>query len=148
MKIRNEQEMMELGENLAKLNKKFVQSGDLAKVMELVGDVGVGKTTLVRGLAKGLGVQEAVTSPSFTISRVYALPGGGNLVHYDFYRLGEPGLMAEDLAEALAEPKNVVVVEWAGGVTEVLPEGRLQVEISYNDDGTREVECREGGEDE
>ena len=148
MKIRNEQEMMELGENLAKLNKKFVQSGDLAKVIELVGDVGVGKTTLVRGLAKELGVQEAVTSPSFTISRVYALPGGGNLVHYDFYRLGEPGLMVEDLAEVLAEPKNVVVVEWAGGVTEVLPEGRLQVEISYNDDGTREVECREGGEDE
>ena len=58
-----------------------------ASVIELVGDVGAGKTTFVKGLAKALGVSEPVSSPSFTISKTYALPDGGNLVHYDFYRL-------------------------------------------------------------
>lgn len=113
--------------------------GGSAVVVELVGDVGAGKTTLTRGLAEGLGVKEPVTSPSFTISKVYALPGGGRLVHYDFYRLGEPGLMAEDLQENLAEPGNVVVVEWGESVGDLLPKERVTVRVEYNDDGTREV---------
>lgn len=129
MKISSEQEMIELAGHAPR-----------ASVIELVGDVGAGKTTFVKGLAKALGVSEPVSSPSFTISKTYALPDGGNLVHYDFYRLNEPGLMMEDLAENIAEPRNVVVVEWGESVAEVLPQERLKVTISYNDDGTREVE--------
>ena len=87
----------------------------------------------------GWGVTEAVTSPSFTISKAYALPDGGRLVHYDFYRLNDPGLMAEDLEENLADKRNVVVIEWGESVGEILPEERMRVEIKYNEDGTREV---------
>ena len=138
MKINSEQEMVECGKKLA---KELVSrcSTDGAMVIELVGDVGAGKTTLTRGLATGLGVKEAVTSPSFTISKAYALPRGGKLVHYDFYRLSEPGLMVEDLAENLQDKRNVVVIEWGESVAEILPEKHLRVEIRYNDDGTREV---------
>lgn len=108
-------------------------------VIELFGDVGAGKTTFVRGLAEGLGVKEPITSPSFTISKSYAIPGGGTLVHYDFYRLGDPGLMAEDLAENLDTPDSIVVVEWADSVSDLLPGDHQKIEIKYRDDGTREV---------
>ena len=128
--------MLEYGKKLA---EKLGSGRDFAVVIEMVGDVGTGKTTLTRGLAEGLGVEEPVTSPSFTISKAYALPDGGRLVHYDFYRLSEPGLMREDLEEALGDPANVVVVEWGESVADLLPEKHIRVEIDYNDDGTREV---------
>lgn len=132
MKIRSEKEMVQYGREMASGLKR-------PAAIELVGDVGTGKTTFVRGLAEGLGVAETVTSPSFMISKSYALPDGGELVHYDFYRLGDPGLMAEDLGEKIAGEKNVVVVEWGDSVAEVLPEGHMVVRFSYADDG-REVD--------
>ena len=108
-------------------------------VIELVGDVGAGKTTLVRGFAKGLGVSDEVTSPSFTISKSYACEKGKILTHYDFYRLKEPGIMMEDLEEKLNDPRQIVVIEWGESVGDLLPEGHKVINIIYNDDGTREV---------
>ncbi len=108
-------------------------------VIELIGDVGVGKTTFVRGFAKGLGVKEPITSPSFTISKSYAGANNITLTHYDFYRLQDPGLMADDLAESIAMPKNIVIVEWANSVDNFLPKDRTKITIKYNKDGTREV---------
>lgn len=131
MNIRSEQEMLELG-------RRYASDLVFPAVIELVGDVGAGKTTFVRGLAEGLGVKEPVTSPSFTISKTYALPEGGRLVHYDFYRLPEPGLMADDLAENLADEKNVVVIEWGESVNDLLPKKHSRVEIKYSEEG-REV---------
>ncbi|MBO7131763.1 tRNA (adenosine(37)-N6)-threonylcarbamoyltransferase complex ATPase subunit type 1 TsaE [Candidatus Saccharibacteria bacterium] len=119
MKIKSEQEMLDFGESFA----------GKANVIELIGDVGAGKTTFVRGLAKGLGIKEPVTSPSFTISKSYALKDGGFLVHYDFYRLSDPGLMAEDLQENLANPKNVIVIEWGESIKDLLPKNHTIIEI-------------------
>ena len=142
MRINSEQEMMEYGGRLARelleLKGKRM-TGDLAVLVELVGDVGAGKTTLVRGLAEGLGVKEPVTSPSFTISKSYALPGGGRLVHYDFYRLKDPGLMIEDLQDVLDDRDNIVVVEWGESVADFLPEGRRIIRIEYNEAGGRDL---------
>ena len=131
MKISSEKEMLDFASNFAK-------SLSLPAVIELVGDVGAGKTTFTRGLAKGLGVESPVTSPSFTISKRYALPGG-SLVHYDFYRLPDPGLMADDLADVLSEKNTVVVVEWGGSISDLLPENHHKIEIKLNEDGSREV---------
>lgn len=119
--------------------RDFAKDLSAGSVLELVGDVGSGKTTFVRGLAAGLGVKDFVTSPSFTISKSYALPGGGQFVHYDFYRLSDPGLIAEDLAEAMSVPENIIVVEWGESVGDVLPEGRTKLLFKYLDDGSREV---------
>ena len=119
MKIHSEQEMLDFGKNFA--NK--------AHIIELIGDVGAGKTTFVRGLAKGLGIKEPITSPSFTISKTYALKNGGSLIHYDFYRLSDPGLMADDLQENLSNPKNIIVIEWGESVKDLLPENHTTIEI-------------------
>ena len=128
--------MLELGRRLA-----FDLS--LPAVFELVGDVGTGKTTFTRGLAAGLGVTEPITSPSFTIAKRYYFTSTsgqpGELVHYDFYRLPDPGIMSDELAETLSRPNTVVVVEWGEDVANLLPDHRFRLNLALSDDGSREV---------
>lgn len=110
------------------------------EVLELIGDVGAGKTTLTKGIAAGMGIDEDIQSPSFTISRVYEKPDGKRLVHYDFYRLANAGIMRDEIAEDLSDPDATVVVEWADSVSEVLPEDRLIVNIKSSTEDSRQVE--------
>jgi tRNA threonylcarbamoyladenosine biosynthesis protein TsaE len=131
MLIRSENEMLEFGE-------KFAIDLKAPAVIELIGDVGSGKTTFVRGLAKGLGVQQEISSPSFTISR-FCHGDKYSLTHYDFYRLEEPGLMAEDLAESIDDPTNITVVEWGQSIADILPPDHKIIEIRYIDENTREL---------
>jgi tRNA threonylcarbamoyladenosine biosynthesis protein TsaE len=98
------------------------------EVIELVSDVGGGKTTFVRSLAKGMGSLDKVGSPTFTISRQYQA-GDLTLHHFDFYRLVEPGLMASELVEIVDDPKAVIAIEWANIVDNVLPAERLTIGI-------------------
>lgn len=155
--IASEAEMLQLGRDFA---TQILASPDQRAVFELIGDVGAGKTTFTRGLAEGLKVQEPVTSPSFTISKRYAFPIpenccknyntsnnghnsdnlAGQLIHYDFYRLDDPGIMRDELAEALAEPNSVIVVEWGSDVADLLPLDKIRLEISLCEDGSRTVE--------
>lgn len=131
MKINSEQEMLEFGKNF-----------DItSNVIELIGDVGAGKTTFVRGLAEQLNIKEPVTSPSFTISKSYA-GKTKTLIHYDFYRLEDPGIMQEDLLENLKNPNNIIVIEWSDSVKDILPENHTIINIKYNDDNSREVEIQ------
>lgn len=111
-------------------------------VLELIGDVGAGKTTFTKGLAKGLGISETVQSPTFTISRVYE---GEKLTlsHYDFYRLNDYGIMEMELAENLNNPKNVTVVEWAGDLAEILPKKHLKLVFESLNENQRKVKVRE-----
>lgn len=102
--------------------------------LELVGDVGAGKTTLTKGIGEGLVVDDDVQSPSFTLSRIYEARDGLSLHHYDFYRLAEPGVMSYELAESLADPKVTTVIEWAETVADVLPASHIRVELSYHAD--------------
>lgn len=97
-------------------------------LVELRADLGGGKTTFVRGLARGLGSKDIVASPTFTLNKIYQ---GKDLQihHYDFYRLNEPGIMSDELAESLQNPKVITVVEWSDVVQHVLPEQRLIIEF-------------------
>ncbi|MBO4855291.1 tRNA (adenosine(37)-N6)-threonylcarbamoyltransferase complex ATPase subunit type 1 TsaE [Candidatus Saccharibacteria bacterium] len=131
MLIHSETEMLKYG-------KKLGESLKAPGVLELLGDVGTGKTTLVRGIAQGLGVKEDVTSPSFTISKEYQ-GQKYRLVHYDFYRLGDPGIMSEDLAEAIADQNTITIIEWGNTVQNVLPKERKIIDIKYIDENTREL---------
>ena len=99
------------------------------EVLELVGDIGAGKTTLTKGIAQALEINEPVQSPTFTISRVYDSPRGLSLAHYDFYRLGNAGIMSEEIREVV-DSNSVVVVEWAGAVDDALPNDRLVIKIT------------------
>jgi len=116
------------------------------ELIELVGDVGAGKTTFVRGLAQGMGVEETVQSPSFTISRVYDAAHGKRLAHYDFYRLEQAGIMADELSEVLHDSDTVVVVEWAGAVAEVLPRERLTMVITALGENERRITVKAEGQ--
>lgn len=117
------------------------------EVIELVGDVGAGKTTLTKGIAEGMGVAETVQSPSFTISRVYDDTAQGlRLAHYDFYRLHDAGIMADELQETANDNRTVTIIEWADIVTGVLPDDRLTVKIVSPTEISRHVELEAGGE--
>ncbi|MDR0591142.1 MAG: tRNA (adenosine(37)-N6)-threonylcarbamoyltransferase complex ATPase subunit type 1 TsaE [Candidatus Nomurabacteria bacterium] len=138
MKVDDEKAMIKLGERLAELVTA-------PALIELTGDVGAGKTTLVKGLARGLGVVDEVTSPSFTINKTYQFAssvlakGEGTLSHYDFYRLEDAGIMKNEIIEVLTDPGAIVVVEWAGAVQDVLLTERIKINIAYNKDGSRTV---------
>jgi tRNA threonylcarbamoyladenosine biosynthesis protein TsaE len=107
------------------------------EVIELLGDLGSGKTTFVKGLAQGMGSQDMVHSPSFTLSNEYKA-GELTLYHFDFHRLSEPGIIRDELAEILSDDKAVVAVEWADIIEDVLPTGRLSVTIKpYSEEGRR-----------
>ena len=140
IEVHDERAMKDLGEQLGSM----LRGGE---VIELIGDVGAGKTTLVKSLARGMGIDETVQSPSFTISREYQSPADIYLVHYDFYRLGEAGIMGSDVRENMSAPDVVTVIEWAGVVSEVLPSDRLTVRIAaVADDDARQVSVTGGGE--
>lgn len=109
------------------------------EVIELVGDIGAGKTTFTKGLAEALGVDEAVQSPTFTINRMYDTANGLRLAHYDFYRLNDAGMLASELAETVNDPNTVTVVEWADIVTGVLPDHTLRITIQTPTEDTRTV---------
>ena len=110
------------------------------EVIELVSDLGGGKTTFVRGLARGAGSTDAVASPTFTISREYRAKEL-SIVHFDFYRLEEAGVVAEELREYVGDQQTVVVVEWGDIVQDVLPEKRLTIHIQLAGDEARDIKA-------
>jgi tRNA threonylcarbamoyladenosine biosynthesis protein TsaE len=113
-------------ERLGKLLGSQLKGGE---VIELRSDLGGGKTTFVRGLVRGAGSQDIVTSPTFTLNKIYSAKNGLKIYHFDFYRLNQAGLVAEQLAESLQDPKSIVVVEWSNIVKNVLPQDFLTVEF-------------------
>lgn len=115
------------------------------EVVELIGDVGAGKTTLAKGIALGLAVDENVQSPSFTISRVYNGRDGLSLAHYDFYRLADAGIMANELSETLHDSSTVTILEWSGVVEGVLPLDRLTIQIESPTETSRRLSVVSNG---
>lgn len=105
-------------------------------MVDLSSDLGGGKTVFVKGLAKGMGIKDLVGSPTFTLSSEYKA-GDLTLHHYDFYRIGEPGLMINTLTDIIGDPKSVIAVEWADLVTTVLPPERLSIHIHATDETSR-----------
>ena len=124
--------MQNFGENIA----KKLPSGS---VIELIGDVGAGKTTLVKGIGKGLGVKETIQSPSYTIFCKYD-GSEKDLHHYDFYRLQDPGLVSFDLEESLHTQNTITVVEWGDSIKGILPENHVTIRITPISDDERQVD--------
>ena len=133
IEVKGENKMKSLGASLG----AAVSGGE---VIEMIGDVGAGKTTFTKGFAGGLNIDEDVQSPSFTISRVYQANSGLRLVHYDFYRLHDAGILTGELAENQIDSKTVTIIEWADIVEDVLPQDRLQIKILATDENSRRVE--------
>jgi len=126
-----------VGERLASL----LQGGD---IVSLQGELGSGKTAFVRGLARGLGVKEIVSSPTFVLQHVFSLPPDSRikeLHHLDLYRLTDSRELLELGWNDLVQRKEVVlVVEWAEKATDVIPERAIKVHISWRGEKTRRIE--------
>ncbi len=136
--ITGESEMKAFGERIGRCFKG-------GECVELIGDIGAGKTTLTKGMAAGLKITETVQSPTFTINRTYDSPTGLRLSHYDFYRLSDAGIMADELAESLEDSHTVIAIEWGAVVNPVLPVDTLRITIESPDEFTRTLTLRSSG---
>lgn len=109
----DEKDTFAIGETIGKQTKP-------GEVYALLGDLGVGKTVLTKGLAKGLGITEAVNSPTFTIVQIYE-QGRLPLYHFDVYRIADPEEMDEIGYEDYFFGEGVCLVEWANLIEELMP---------------------------
>ena len=110
------------------LGEKIGQMAKPGMVISLTGDLGVGKTVFTQGLAKGLGIEEPVNSPTFTIVQVYE-EGRLPLYHFDVYRIEEPEEMEEIGYEEYFYGQGVCLVEWASLVEEIIPPEAVWITI-------------------
>ncbi len=115
------------------------------EVIELISDLGGGKTTFVQGLAAGLGYEGAVTSPTFTLGNVYRIGSNLQIHHYDLYRLGEGGVLADEIAEDIGDPSIITIIEWASVAEAQLPPDRLRINFEVTADTQRQLSFSSGG---
>ena len=120
----SEEETFALGE---KIGREAVPG----QVYTLLGDLGVGKTVFTQGVAKGLGINEAICSPTFTIVQVYE-EGRMPLYHFDVYRIGDVEEMEEIGYEDYFYGEGVTLIEWANLIEEIIPDNRIQITIKKN----------------
>ena len=113
------------------LGKQIGESEAPGSVLTLVGDLGVGKTVFTQGLAEGLGISDAVNSPTFTIVQIYE-EGRIPLYHLDVYRIGDISEMDEIGYEDYFYGDGVCLIEWANLIEELLPERYVEIRIEKN----------------
>ena len=110
------------------LGRKIGEQIAAGTVISLVGDLGVGKTVFTQGFAKGLGIDGAVNSPTFTIVQVYE-EGGLPFYHFDVYRIGDISEMDEIGYEDYFYGDGVCLVEWANLIEEIMPENHWVITL-------------------
>lgn len=120
----SEEETFELG-------KKFGQLAKAGDVYTLRGDLGVGKTVFSKGIGAGLGIEETINSPTFTIIQVYE-SGRLPFYHFDVYRIGDVEEMDELGYEDYFYGNGLVMIEWANLIEEILPQKRNEITIEKN----------------
>ena len=128
----SEDETIALGEQFAsRLPEKCV--------VLLSGNLGAGKTTMAKGIAKGLGIEpDEVSSPTFTLIHEYS----HRLYHVDLYRLDDARSAARLGLDELFDRKAVVLIEWGERFPRLMPEERIEVRLRAGEDDTREIEVR------
>jgi len=130
--IQSGKEMQKIGMILAK--EILFEKNRKALVIGLEGDLGSGKTTFVQGLAKGLGIKDKVTSPTFVIMKEYDF-----LYHIDCYRIKSKDLLELDFKEIINQTNNIIVIEWAERVKKILPKNTIWMKFEYIDENKRKI---------
>ncbi len=134
--INNAQEMQKMGNDLAE--KILKKNKNKALIIGLEGELGSGKTTFIQGLAKGLGIEELITSPTFVIMKKYDF-SKGKLYHIDCYRIDLKDLIELDFKEIINNPENIVVIEWAEKIKDILPNNTIWMKFEYLNKDKRKV---------
>ena len=115
-------------EETGKLGRKLGENAKPGEVYTLIGDLGVGKTVLTQGIADGLGITEAICSPTFTIVQVYE-EGRIPFYHFDVYRIGDIEEMDEIGYEDYFYGDGLCMIEWANLIEEILPDTYKEITI-------------------
>lgn len=109
-------------------------------IVLLCGDLGAGKTVFSRGFARGLGITEPVSSPTYTIVQEYELGNGSRLYHMDLYRItDERAALGFGVDEFLNEPGAISLVEWPERIRGLLPDTAIRVELFHRSETEREI---------
>ena len=124
--LKNEEETGEVGYRLGQLLNK----GD---VVCLIGDLGAGKTTITKSIAKALEVEDYITSPTFTIVNEY--DGKYPLYHFDVYRISSSEDMYEIGFEEYLYGEGICIIEWANLIEDMLPDEYIKIELNYKEEG-------------
>ncbi len=125
--------------------QKFAKNLKPGSIISLEGNLGSGKTTFIKGIARGLGLsrKEEVKSPTFVLMHIYPTPIP--LYHFDLYRLETPKeLEAIGFEEFIYNPKAISCVEWGEKAENLLPETSYHVELKFVNDHTREIRIKAG----
>ncbi len=123
----------EIGVNIGRQLKKD-------DIVCLTGELGAGKTTLIKGIASGAGVKECVTSPSFKLINEYK--GTIPFYHFDLYRLDGIGDIQELGYREYFYSGGIAVIEWADKLKSLLPEKRIEIQLTYIDETSREIKIK------
>ena len=138
-------------EETLEVGKELGKASVAGQVYALVGDLGVGKTVFTKGFAEGLGIEEAVNSPTFTILQIYT-EGRLALYHFDVYRLSGADELYATGADEYFHGQGVCMIEWPEKIEELLPENciriRIDKDLSKGFDYRRITICDEGEQDE
>lgn len=132
--VRGETAQEELGAAIGRLLRP-------GTVIHLQGEIGAGKTTLTRGLLRGLGITAAVKSPTYTLVEPYDSPHGP-VYHFDLYRLADPEELHFFGAEEYFSSESICILEWAERAGDVLPAPDLVVEADYRDAASRSIRLK------
>jgi tRNA threonylcarbamoyladenosine biosynthesis protein TsaE len=127
------EETVLLGERIG----RALKAGD---VVALSGELGAGKTTLIQGIAKGLGIKDWVTSPTFTI--INEFKGAMDLYHMDLYRIDAIDEAFQEEMEEYFKKGGVAVIEWAEKARDILPEGTIEINMKILSENKRKIEIK------
>ncbi len=122
-----------------KIAKKFERTLSGGEVVILNGDLGAGKTTFTKGLAKALGITENVTSPTFTLMNIYT-SGRLKLYHFDMYRIEDESEAQELGLDEFFYGNGVCMIEWAENIKNMLPKNLITINITKLGENKREIE--------
>ncbi len=133
-----------------KIAKILLSKKTFPKILALRGNLGAGKTTFLKGLAKALGIKEKIISPTFIIMRKHRFlekksKSKNWFYHIDCYRIeNEKEILNLGFKEIISHPKNIVAIEWAEKIKKILPKKTLWIEFKILNEKKREISLKNG----
>jgi tRNA threonylcarbamoyladenosine biosynthesis protein TsaE len=135
----NDEYITNSGEETQELGERFAGRLKMGDFIALYGDLGSGKTTFIQGLARGLGITRRIISPTFIIARHYKI-NNGSFYHIDLYRTeSKHDLLGVGLDQIIEDKNNIVALEWAEKMGELLPKKRIDIRFQYLNGNKRRI---------
>lgn len=130
-------------EETARLGKKFAQDAKGGEIFCLRGDLGAGKTTFSQGFLRGLGVEGALTSPTFVVMKQYFIKNKTlnlkNVYHIDTYRVESEDVLNLGWEEIISDKQNIILIEWPEKIKDIVPPNAIWLKFGAVDEEKRKI---------